>query len=96
MKKIYGNLKWNLAEKLDDGKQHQLNGANCSTYLYRTIHSSIERKQEISIGSDDSFKIWLNGKMVADKYITRGLTPDQDKIKVDLAKGENKWLHRIL
>lgn len=95
LKKIYGNLKWNPAEKLDDGKQHQLNGANCSTYLYRTIHSSIERKQEISIGSDDSFKIWLNGKMVADKYITRGLAPDQDKIKVDLAKGENKLLLKV-
>ena len=95
LKKPHGKLKWQIAEKLEDGKQHQLNGANCSTYLYRTIHSSIEREQELSIGSDDSFKIWLNGKIVADKYITRGLAPDQDKIKVDLVKGENKLLLKV-
>ena len=95
LKKNHGNLKWKIAESLRDGKQHQLNGANCSTYLFRTIHSSIEQDRELSIGSDDSFKIWLNGKLIANKYITRGLAPDQDKIKVRLAKGENKLLFKV-
>ena len=65
-----------------------MTGSNCSTYLFRTIHSGIEQERELSIGSDDSFKIWINGKLVADKYISRGLAPDQDKVKVRLAKGE--------
>ncbi|MBE87087.1 MAG: hypothetical protein CMO69_05055 [Verrucomicrobiales bacterium] len=95
LKKNHGNLKWKIAESLRDGKQHQLNGANCSTYLFRTIHSSIEQERELSIGSDDSFKIWLNGKLIANKYITRGLAPDQDKIKVRLAKGKNKLLFKV-
>ena len=95
LKKTHGNLKWKIAKSLKDGKQHQLNGANCSTYFFRTIHSSIEQDRELSIGSDDSFKIWLNGKLIANKYITRGLAPDQDKIKVRLAKGKNKLLFKI-
>ena len=95
LKKIHGNLKWEIAENLRDGKQHQLTGANCSTYLFRTIHSSIEQERELSIGSDDSFKIWLNGKLVTAKYITRGLAPDQDKVKVRLSKGENKLLFKV-
>ena len=95
LKKTHGNLKWEPAGNLEDGKQHQLTGANCSTYLFRTIHSGIEQERELSIGSDDSFKIWINGKLVADKYITRGLAPDQDKVKVRLAKGENKLLFKV-
>jgi len=95
LKKTHGNLKWEPAANLEDGKQHQLTGANCSTYLFRTIHSGIEQERELSIGSDDSFKIWINGKLVADKYISRGLAPDQDKVKVRLAKGENKLLFKV-
>ena len=95
LKKTHGNLKWEPAGNLEDGKQHQLTGANCSTYLFRTIHSGIEQERELSIGSDDSFKIWLNGKLVSDKYITRGLAPDQDQVKVRLAKGENKLLFKV-
>ena len=95
LKKIHGNLKWEIAENLGDGKQHQLPGANCSTYLFRTIHSSVEQERELSIGSDDSFKIWLNGKLIVAKYITRGLAPNQDKVKVHLAKGENNLLFKV-
>jgi len=95
LKNIYGNLKWEPARNLQDGKQHQLTGSNCSTYLFRTIHSGIEQERELSIGSDDSFKIWLNANLVVDKYISRGLAPDQDKVKVRLAKGENKLLFKI-
>ncbi len=95
LKKNHGNLKWELAGNLKDGKQHQLPGANCSTYLFRIIHSGIEQEQELSIGSDDSFKIWVNGKLVIDKYISRGLAPDQDQVTVRLAKGENKLLFKV-
>jgi len=95
LKRTHGNLKWELAENLEDGNQHQLTGANCSTYLFRTIHSSIAQERELSIGSDDSFKIWINGKLVADKYVSRGLAPNQDKVKVRLAKGENKLLFKV-
>ena len=95
LKKIHGNLKWESGLNLEDGKQHQLTGSNCSTYFFRIIHSGIEQERELSIGSDDSFKIWLNGKLVVDKYISRGLAPDQDKVKVRLVKGENKLLFKV-
>ena len=95
LEKNHGNLKWEPAGNLQDGKQHQLTGSNCSTYLFRTIHSGIEQERELSIGSDDSFKIWLNANLVVDKYISRGLAPDQDKVKVRLAKGENKLLFKV-
>ena len=95
LEKTHGKLKWELAKNLEDGKVHQLIGSNCSTYLYRIIHSGEEHEQEFSIGSDDSFKIWLNGELIANRFVTRGIAPDQDKIKVRLIKGENELLFKV-
>ncbi len=93
--KTYGKLKWELAENFVDGKVHNLSGGNSATYLYRTIQSGAARELELSLGTDDSFKLWLNGKLVTDKKITRGVAPDQDKVRVSLAKGQNKLLFKI-
>ncbi|MDC0309141.1 DUF1588 domain-containing protein [bacterium] len=93
--KTYGKLKWEFAKNFVDGKVHALNGGNSATYLYRTIQSGTARELELSIGTDDSFKLWLNGKLITDKKITRGVAPDQDKVRVSLVKGQNKLLFKI-
>ena len=93
--KTYGKLKWELAKNFVDGKVHTLNGGNSATYLYRTIQSGTARELELSIGTDDSFKIWINDQLITDKKITRGVAPDQDKVRVSLAKGGNKLLFKI-
>jgi len=93
--KTYGKLKWELAENFVDGKVHNLSGGNSATYLYRTIQSGAARELELSLGTDDSFKLWLNGKLITDKKITRGVAPDQDKVRVSLVKGGNKLLFKI-
>ena len=95
LKKVHGKLKWAEAKNLVDGKIHTLTGANSAHYFYRTIQSGSERPLELSLGSDDSFRIWLNGKLVADKKISRGVAPDQDKVKVNLVAGENKLLFKV-
>ena len=69
--------------------------ANCATYIYRTIDSKLARPLELSLGSDDSFKLWHNGKLVADKFVTRGIAPDQDKVRLDLLAGKNTILMKI-
>ena len=93
--KTYGKLKWEFAKNFVDGKVHALNGGNSATYLYRTIQSGTARELKLSIGTDDSFKLWLNGKLITDKKITRGVAPDQDKVRVSLVKGQNKLLFKI-
>jgi hypothetical protein len=95
LKKAHGKLKWAEAKNLVDGKVHTLTGANSAHYFYRTIQSGSARPLELSLGSDDSFRIWLNGKLVADKKIARGVAPDQDKVKVNLVAGENKLLLKV-
>jgi hypothetical protein len=95
LEKKYGKLKWGLAKNFVDGKVHSLSGGNSATYLYRTIQSGTARELELSLGTDDSFKIWINDQLITDKKITRGVAPDQDKVRVSLVKGENKLLFKI-
>jgi hypothetical protein len=95
LKKVYGKLKWTEAKNFVDGKVHTLTGGNSATYLYRTIQSGSARPLELSLGSDDSFKIWLNGKLVIDKKISRAVAPNQDQVRLELAKGENKLLMKV-
>jgi len=95
LEKTHGKLKWVDGKNYVDGKVHTLNGANSAHYFYRTIQSGSARSLELSLGSDDSFRIWLNGKLVSDKKISRGVAPDQDKVKIDLLAGENKLLLKV-
>jgi len=75
---------------------HTLNGTSCATYLYRTIHAPSARELELSLGTDDSYKIWLNGQFVAEKKVIRGVAPDQDQVRVHLTKGENSILMKVV
>ena len=95
LKKEHGKLKWVDAKNYVDGKVHTLTGGNSAHYFYRTIQSDIARQLELSLGSDDSFRIWLNGQLVADKKISRGVAPDQDKVTLNLKPGENQLLFKI-
>jgi hypothetical protein len=95
LNKQYGELKWELAEDLTDAKIHMLTGANCSTYLYRTLKTNTARSLEVSLGSDDSFKLWFNGVLVGQQNMVRGVAPDQNKIRLELAAGENKLLFKV-
>lgn len=95
LKKEYGKMKWVEAKEYVDGKVHTLLHALCATYIYRTIDSKLARPLELSLGSDDSFKLWHNGKLVANKKVTRGVAPDQDKVRLDLLAGKNTILMKI-
>ena len=62
----------------------------------RRSRSSIPaRSPEVSLGSDDSFKLWLNGVLVGQQNMVRGVAPDQNKIRLELAAGENKLLFKV-
>ena len=93
-KKRHGK-RWTEEMGFVDGKVHELVGANCATYLYREVQSGAARPIEVSLGTDDSFKIWLNGELIIDKRITRGVAPNQDKVELRLEEGRNRLLLKV-
>lgn len=93
-----GKLKWTEQAEWADGQVHmdKLSGNNCANYLYRTIEASESQVLALSLGSDDSIIVWVNGRKVLDKFI--GRTPaaaDQEKANIQLAPGTNHVLMKI-
>ena len=95
IEKSYKKLKWS-EEKWDDGKVVSLgNTANAAIYLTRTLSVSQPASYEVSLGSDDSIKVWLNGKEILANNAGRGAAPDQEKATLNLVEGENRFLMKI-
>ena len=70
-------------------------GTNSVNYLHKVITVDNPRKLPLSLGSDDGIKVFLNGKEVLAKNVGRGAAPDQEKITIDLRKGDNHLLLKI-
>jgi hypothetical protein len=69
---------------------------NVSAYLACWIDSPADWKVTLAVGSDDCHKIWLNGKLVAALETERGASPDQNLYPVELKKGRNFILAKVL
>ncbi|MCH2103106.1 MAG: PSD1 and planctomycete cytochrome C domain-containing protein [Planctomycetes bacterium] len=80
-----------------DGNIYNLGStANAAVYLTRTIECERAQTTTISLGSDDSIKVWLNGKEVFANDVGRGVTADQDQATLELPAGESQLLLKIV
>lgn len=69
-------------------------GANCAVFGYAEVRSPTARTAQLSLGSDDTLTVWINGKQVFDFQGDRGFTPDQDKADVPFEAGTNRIVIR--
>lgn len=69
---------------------------NVTAYMYAEIEVERECDALLKMGSDDSMKCWLNGKLVHRYQNPRSLTIDQDVVKVRLQTGVNKLLLKVI
>jgi HEAT repeat protein len=72
------------------GKNH------VGAYMRTSIFSPVEQDARLELGSDDSIKVWLNGKLVHANYANRGMSPRQDLVNVKLRKGANELLLKVV
>jgi CubicO group peptidase (beta-lactamase class C family) len=64
-------------------------------YAWAEIDSSEEKDVLLGVGSDDSVKVWLNSKLINEKWIGRGVNKDDDIIQAKLQKGKNQILFKV-
>ncbi len=89
-------LTWKRRGDWVDGKPHaDLSHEIAANFLYRTVTVDSPRKIKASFGSDDGIKIYLNDKEILKNDISRAVAPDQEKVDLDLKKGENHLLVKI-
>jgi hypothetical protein len=70
-------------------------GENRVGYLRTIVTSESDQAALLELGTDDGVKVWLNGQVVHGNNTVRACTPAQDKVKVQLRKGENNLLLKV-
>ena len=65
-------------------------------YLYAEVTLPADTDALFKIGSDDQVACWLDDQKIHANKVNRGLAPDQDLVKVKLAKGTSRILVKVL
>jgi hypothetical protein len=64
-------------------------------YAVCWVNADGKRAAVLSTGSDDGIRVWLNRRLVLNKYTRRDAEPGDDKTKVNLADGWNEVLVKV-
>ena len=91
-----GKAGWVSLKDWKDGVVQSLSGDPGATYLYRSITSTQARSITFYLGSDDALRVWLNGKELLSKDVSRGVAPNQDEVRADLKPGENQLVLKVV
>lgn len=85
-------------KEFQDGTPQDLNlfGGSDATaiYLYREIISG-PMEMPISLGSDDTLSVWLNGERIVNENVSRAVAPDQTQPVLKLKAGKNALLLKV-
>jgi hypothetical protein len=68
---------------------------NSAIYLYREIDVATPTDMPISLGSDDTLSVWLNGQKILANNSYRAAAPDQDRVTLKLKAGKNDLLLKV-
>jgi hypothetical protein len=72
----------------------ELNAA-AAVYLYREFEVPAPAELPISLGSDDTLTVWLNGTKLLAEKVDRACAPDQNLLKLNLKAGKNALLLKV-
>ncbi len=78
--------------KVFGSDEMNLNGI---AYLYRTVTLTKPGRIDVTMGSDDGLRFWLNGKLLVDADAKRGLDPFAHKVTFDLQAGVNHLFCKV-
>lgn len=95
-----GEIKWQKAN--DDQYDGYMNFQNIFDYEYWTVGYALtyafcpdERKVQVRVGTDETFKLWLNDDLICQRYYQDDAAVDRDIATVILHPGYNKLLLKV-
>lgn len=71
------------------------NNDDACVYLFHEIKIEEPLVLPVSLGSDDTLTVWLNGKEVLKNNVERAAAPDQDHALLVLKAGKNRLLVKV-
>lgn len=92
----YGGQRWRYAPLVLEGQNVTLAQGVGAEYIGREFFSPSPRTVELSLGSDDGILVYLDGVLVHENRIDRGVAPDQDRITIELPAGRSTYVTKIV
>lgn len=68
---------------------------NATCYLYRTVKTDKAVSINVTMGSDDGLRFWVNGALIVDADLPRGLDPEAHKVTLQLEPGVNHLFAKV-
>ncbi len=68
---------------------------DATCYLWGTIELGAARSVDMTMGSDDGLRVWLDGRLVHDLDVARGLDPESDRVRFDFHEGVNHVVVKV-
>lgn len=84
-------LSWKRELNLRDGENFALESGQIATYIAMRMMAPTDRRVALSLGSDDGFRLFLDGEEQAQRRVDRGVQPDQDQASLTMRAGSH-WL----
>ncbi|HZW10491.1 MAG TPA: PSD1 and planctomycete cytochrome C domain-containing protein [Phycisphaerales bacterium] len=91
-----GDMRWSFEPGIRDGAAFALSAVVGAEYVANEIFSPSARELELSVGSDDGIRLFVNGQEVYANEVNRPLTADEDKTTITLAPGRNTVIYKIV
>jgi hypothetical protein len=64
-------------------------------YAYRTIEADVDKTIQVSMGTNDGVKLWLNGELLLSSKASRVARPGDELVALPLKRGTNTVLLKI-
>jgi hypothetical protein len=90
-------LRWTVRSDFKDGELHNDLPADATvSYVGRRLRVPSARKLDVNLGSDDGFRLFVDGLEVAGEQVDRGLSADQNRVQFDVQAGEHELVLKIV
>jgi hypothetical protein len=93
----FGDKAWRYDAALRDGRLNgELPKGIGVTYAARRLFAASPRTIEVALGSDDGFRLYLDGKEVAKRAVDRALAADQDRVSFEVPAGQHTLVFKVV
>ena len=69
--------------------------SNVVGYLYRRVECATPVKLDVALGSDDGLRFWLDGKLLIDRPVARGVNVRDHSARLELGVGVHHLLVKV-
>lgn len=86
---------WGYVDLMELCKEKNSECSNICAFALANLYIHQPQEVFLLLGSDDGFRLWVNGEFIGAKNVDRGMTPDEERIPIKLQAGLNSILLQV-